>query len=417
MTGRPPLEQEIFEGEGTGRSVLFVLPWNPTTAGGVNHVVSGLIDGFAKAGNYRPLLMVNSYPHRRMVGRGEFYEYFVPPPFDPARIVRSLLSYIARLPFTLWRLIAFLNRNHVAIVNLHYPGLSAFTVLVARLLSLRPLKVVLSFHGTDLPHPRGLLQRLVWRIILRSSDSVVACSNSLAEELRKAHPAVAIQVVLNAIDSEACRSKAIKSPLPEGLEGRRYVLSVGTFEHKKAHDILLSSFELLAADDPALYLAIVGGSGSTFDACQERAAASTSAERILLYRDVPHGSTLAAIAHAQVLVLPSRREPFGIVILEAGAIGTPVVASRIGGIPEIIQDDYSGVLVAPGDVQALSEALRRVLAQPQISRIQATRLQQTVNLHFSLAGQVRAYEDLFAASTASPALPGQPSFFRQRDQA
>lgn len=396
MTGRPAAEEEISEEEGTGPSILFVLPWYPTAAGGVNHVVSGLIDGFAKAGKYRPLLLVNSYPHRRIVRRGKFYEYFVPPPFDPARVVRSLLSYIARLPAALWRLTAFLKRNHVAIVDLHYPGLSAFTVLVARLLSLRAFRVVLSFHGADVPHPHGLLQRLIWRVILRSSDSVVACSNALAEELRKAHPAVAVEVVHNAIDSAACRSKAIKSALPAGLERRRYVLDVGTFEHKKAHDILLSSFELLAADDPNLYLAIVGGSGSTFDACQALAAASASAGRILLYRDVPHGSTLAAIAHAQVLVLPSRREPFGIVILEAGAMGTPVVASRVGGIPEIIQDNYSGVLVAPGDVQGLSEALRRVLAQPQLSRLQATRLQRTVNLRFSLAGQVRAYENLFA---------------------
>ena len=225
-----------------------------------------------------------------------------------------------------------------------------------------------------------------------------------------------VHLIPYAIDSAACRSKAIKSALPEGLERRRYVLSVGTFEHKKAHDILLNSFELLAADDPDLYLAIVGGSGSTFDACQALAAASALAERILLYRDVPHGPTLAAIAHAQVLVLPSRREPFGIVILEAGALGTPVVASRVGGIPEIIQDNYSGVLVAPDDIQGLSEALRRVLAQPQLSRVQATRLQRTVNLRFSLAEQVRAYENLFAASTPSPALPGPPSSFRQRDR-
>jgi glycosyltransferase involved in cell wall biosynthesis len=67
--------------------------------------------------------------------------------------------------------------------------------------------------------------------------------------------------------------------------------------------------------------------------------------------------------HVDVLVLPSRREPFGTVLSEAMAVGTPVVATRVDGLPEVVQDGVTGALVPPGDVDALAAAVLRVLAR------------------------------------------------------
>jgi glycosyltransferase involved in cell wall biosynthesis len=369
----------------------------------VTTVVLSLIDGFERAGAYRSLLLVNSYPQRQFVRRTHpdvlvFYEYFVPAPFDVERKLKSILSYFIRLPLAMLRFIAFIRRNNIRAVDVHYPGLSALTILLARFMTLGAFKVVLSFHGTDLPHCPNLVQRLIWRFILRRADAVVACSHSLAQEFRRVNRGIAVQVVHNAVDSAACRNKALQSKRPPGLEDRRYIISVGKFEHKKAHDVLIESFERVAAIHPDLCLAIIGASGPAFGACQARAAISPSRDRMLIYRDVPHGSTLAAIAHATLLVLPSRREPFGVAILEAAALVTPVIASRIGGIPEIVQDGYSGILVSPNDVDALSDALLLALADPERSDAQAARLQESVGLKFSLPAQVRAYEHLFDLS-------------------
>ena len=411
MTARllPAPDDPPDRGE-TRPAILFVLPWQPDAAGGVNRVVLSLIEGFEQGTAYRPLLLVNRYPQRRVAritGRELpwFYEYFLPAPVDERRVARSLLSYLVRLPLTLSRFIALIRRDNVVTVNMHYPGLSAFTVLLARFITFGAFNVVLSFHGADLPRRRGgdLVQRLIWRFILRRADATVACSQALAEELRGIDSARgdALHVVHNAIDSAACRRKARQSALPPGLEGRRYLLSVGNFENKKAHDVLIESFDRIAMGHPDLCLAIVGGTGPTLAECQRRVAASPFRERVLLYRDLPHGSALAAIARATLFVLPSRREPFGMVILEAAALARPVVASSVGGIPEIIQNGYSGVLVPPDDVEALAEAFQSLLANPERSGAQAARLQETVRLKFTLTAQVRAYQDLFNASRGS----------------
>jgi glycosyltransferase involved in cell wall biosynthesis len=389
--------------EGPSPAILFVLPWQPDAAGGVNRVVLGLMEGFAQETAYRPLLLVKVYGQRRVRRRpgGDlpaFYELYLPAPLNPHSVVKSLLAYVARLPVTLWRFIRLVQRHKVAAVNLHYPDLSAFTVVLARFITFGSFRLVLSFHGADLPRRnRDRLQRLLWRFVFRHSDAIVTCSHALADELRTIDASIAnLHVVHNAIDPAACRGKARQSALPVGLESRQYVLSVGKFEDKKAHDVLIESFERLALGRPDLCLAIIGATGPTLAACQMRVAASAFKDRILLYRDVCHGATLAAIARASLFVLPSRREPFGIVLLEAAALGVPIVASRVGGIPEIIQDGISGCLIPPNDAQSLAFALESVLVEQQRSQAQVSRLQDSVGVDFALVDQIRAYERLFA---------------------
>ena len=398
----PAWDDPVAQGE-PRRAVLFVLPWRPTGAGGVDRVVLDLMAGLGADTVYRPLLLVNARPHRRVDLRtsGELpplYEFLLPKPIDGKRVARSLLSYFVRLPVTLARFIGLIRREKIVTVNLHYPSLSVFTVQLARFMLFGAFNVVLSFHGADLPRRDGHpLARLMWRFVLRRSDAIVACSQALANELRGYDSRLdgVVRVVHNGIDSAACRRTARGAPLPEGLEGQPYLLSVGKFETKKGHDVLIGSYERIAPSHPTLRLAIIGGSGPALAACRERVAASPFKERVVLYCDVPHDSTLAAIARATLFALPSRREPFGIVILEAAALTIPVVASRVGGIPEIIQDGHSGVLVPPDDVAALAEALHRILSDRERARAQTARLQEIVGRNFSLAAQTFAYRELF----------------------
>jgi glycosyltransferase involved in cell wall biosynthesis len=96
--------------------------------------------------------------------------------------------------------------------------------------------------------------------------------------------------------------------------------------------------------------------------------------------------------HLDVLVLPSRQEPFGNVLAEAMVVGTPVVATRVGGLPEVVEDGVSGRLVAPGDPAALAEATLRVLAEHDAMGAAARRSAQ----RFLMSRHADAVERLIA---------------------
>jgi glycosyltransferase involved in cell wall biosynthesis len=99
---------------------------------------------------------------------------------------------------------------------------------------------------------------------------------------------------------------------------------------------------------------------------------------------------------AEMFVLPSRAEPFGVSLLEAAACRKPIVASAVGGIPEIISDGVSGLLVPPDDVDALSAAMLWLLERPGIGGALGESAYQTVSTHFTGRGMGARYESLFA---------------------
>ena len=154
-------------------------------------------------------------------------------------------------------------------------------------------------------------------------------------------------------------------PLPE----RPVVLFVGVLERYKAVDVLAEAWRLAAPRVPEATLHLVGRG-----ALHETAAA--------LVRDLPAQArwteslstpeVARALDEATVLVLPSRSEGLGRVVVEAFCRGRGVVGSRVGGIPDIVEDGVSGVLVEPGDPQALADALVRVLSdRPLAERLGA----------------------------------------------
>jgi glycosyltransferase involved in cell wall biosynthesis len=107
-----------------------------------------------------------------------------------------------------------------------------------------------------------------------------------------------------------------------------------------------------------------------------------------------HEDVRPAVADFDVLVLPSRQEPYGRSILEAMALGTPVVASRVGGVPEILSHGADALLVPPGDPAALAEALGSLLDDPARRRGLADRALQRVREGFDAAVVSRRVQDL-----------------------
>ncbi|EQD44978.1 glycosyl transferase family protein, partial [mine drainage metagenome] len=129
------------------------------------------------------------------------------------------------------------------------------------------------------------------------------------------------------------------------------------------------AFERVAATDPGLTLVLVGEDGGMGTWLTDRISARGLGARVRWTGFLADESLLAAaMTEAEALVLPSEYEAFGLVLLEALAHGTPVIASRVGGIPEFIEPERSGLLVPPGDAAALTDAMEQLRSDPARAR-------------------------------------------------
>ncbi len=386
-------------------TALLVLPWNPDEIGGVSEVVVNLHRLLSAMPRFRPRLLVDAYPYRNFrrdiagtIGRVDLFH--VPAVPGRGKGIYHFAAFAGRLPLALYRLVTYLRRENVRAINIHYPTIGAASLLLARSLADSNVPVVLSFHGSDLKavHEAGPLHRRIWTGIIARCDAVVACSRALADEIAHCFPDVGrkLHVVHNGVDGAACREAHASAALPSELRDRRFIACVATFEEKKGQDVLLAGFRTVARAVPALCLALVGRSGPTLDSLRAAAADEALDGRVFLFPDHDHAGTLAVMAAADLLVLPSRQEPFGIVILEAASLGIPVVASRVGGIPEIIEDRRSGILVPPDDVAALRDAILAMLRDPGLARRYAARLRAAAEARFTWRQATERYLALFS---------------------
>jgi glycosyltransferase involved in cell wall biosynthesis len=170
------------------------------------------------------------------------------------------------------------------------------------------------------------------------------------------------------------------SPLPPPPEGAPpfrdrigiagpYVLFVGRLASNKGLVDLLVAFAALARDDPDAHLVLVGEDGGMRATLEGRTRGFGLESRVHFLGHLADDAVIAAAYRdAAFTVLPSEYEAFGLVLLESLAEGTPVVASRVGGIPEFIDDERTGLLVPPGDVPALTAAMRRLWSEPALAR-------------------------------------------------
>ncbi|MGD0881675.1 MAG: glycosyltransferase family 4 protein [Acidimicrobiales bacterium] len=145
------------------------------------------------------------------------------------------------------------------------------------------------------------------------------------------------------------------------LGGAPYVLALGRVVEKKGFDLLLSGY---AAMDPTLRTAdlVIGGTGPALVDLEAQAEESGIAARVHFVGRLTREQVAEAMAGAAVFVMPSRLEPFGIVVLEGWRAGTAVVATNRGGAPEFIRDGEDGLLVDPFDTAAVAGVLERILS-------------------------------------------------------
>lgn len=269
------------------------------------------------------------------------------------------IAYHLALPFRARRELRRFRPDAVVVQGAQETAL----VLLARRLSGVRVKVILDLHG-DWRAPTRLYGSRARRLLdpladalarwaLRRADAVrtiTAYTTRLVSE-QGVEPAAEFPAYM---DLEAFTARP-RASLP--LEPR--ALFVGVLERYKAFDVLAEAWRSVAAELPEASLHVVGR--GTLAPLAERLVAAFPG-RVEWTPVLPAEEVAAALDAATVLVLPSRSEGMGRVVVEAGLRGRGVVGSRVGGIPDVVTDGETGVLVRPEDPDALAEALVRVLS-------------------------------------------------------
>lgn len=318
--------------------------------------------------------------------------------------VDLLFAGLVYFPLTILRLLWRIARDKPDVVNLHFVGAPAVFLLIAR--SVMRFRFVVSLHGDDV---EGLLHRpwvdrWVFRATLRRTDAVTACSRYLIEHVRTIEPSIEAkaQIVYNGTDV-AC-SLPLATPIRSGdfrpsREGERAftLLAVGRMVPKKGFDILLKSYAMIERDEPCVRLMLVGD-GPEYGALQ-LLARDLGIDGKIEWRGVQkHEAVIQSIEASDLVVVPSRAEPFGLVALEAMASGKPVVATRVGGLPEVL-DGADAVLVEPDNPPALARAIQQVLTRLEHQPDYGRRNREPAT-RFSIMRMLDEYQSVYYSVTA-----------------
>jgi len=210
-----------------------------------------------------------------------------------------------------------------------------------------------------------------------------------------------ITVIPNGVDTDH-----FAPPSDEARPVREVVLCPARFCEDKDHETLLRAFAVTAAKRPRAELWLLGN-GPLRDRVRLLAARHPARDRIKLYPSVPDPRPF--FEQASLVVLSSVREALPNVLLEAMAMGLPVVATAVGGIPDLVETDRTGLLCAPGDAKTLGEHLAALLADaPRRERFGRNARQRAVD-GFSMTMMVRRHEAVFEQVLEETAAAGGPA--------
>jgi glycosyltransferase involved in cell wall biosynthesis len=375
---------------------LFVLPWSITVLGGVNEVVKNLYRKVQENGEFEAAILENAWEPERI---SPLKDWVVLPiklrgPWEGPTKWKVPLAFLIYLPSNLVRLTKLCREYKVRVFNPHFPNLSCLHFLFLRWFGLFRGAIILSFHGSDvraLRASRGF-EKFLWRFALSRVDHIIACSNELASRVVGFAPRVKdrITVIWNGIDPMAMRNEGLTNgSLPLAFRQCRFILCVANFVDPKAHDVLIEAYRRVIALRPDCNLVLIGRPGPTSQAICGLISSYRMQDRVLIVESVPHSEIATWMAAAELFVLPSRSESFPMVILEAGFCGKAVVATAVGGIPEILTDGVTGRLVPPEDPNALSRVIVEMLDNPSERLHLGLSLQEHVKTKFTWQ---RAYE-------------------------
>jgi glycosyltransferase involved in cell wall biosynthesis len=299
---------------------------------------------------------------------------------------------IPRHPVKLWRLLklsALSSRERAGVLH----SWSWHTnVYVALAFPVPRARRVLSFRNNPMvDNQTGQRRRNIPNeYVYRRADCVVSNSHTALDNAR----GIAIRRRELVGNITVARGRADPGATPSKLT----VVAAGALKPAKGFDVLLSAIDMIRRADDLSFELLIAGSGSDDDSLRRLASELRLTDCVTFLGEVDDVPALLSRAH--ILVHPSRNEGLSNTVLEGMAEGLPVIASSVGGTPEVIEHDVTGILVPPDDPAALAGQIRRLVEDPSLRARLGTAGLQVVRDRFGADTVVRQYEAIYTSLLA-----------------
>jgi glycosyltransferase involved in cell wall biosynthesis len=253
-------------------------------------------------------------------------------------------------------------------------------------------------HGYTQDRWRARLYNRADQLLMRKPSHVCAVAEPVAQIVRRAGRRGPISIIPNAIEAAAAPPSAderheLRSSF--GLEPQHFVLAcLGRLSREKGVDVLLAAARDFIAENPETRV-LIAGTGPEAHVLAREAAAPGLAGRVCLLGWIPRPQQL--MAAADLVVLPSRSEGLPNVALESYEVGTPVLATNVGAVPQVILEGQTGWVVQPDSVSALLDGLRRAVQARADLRRYGLAGRQWVLDRFSIARRMAALDAVYAS--------------------
>lgn len=350
---------------------ICMLSWEypPRIVGGISRHCHGLARALARRG-HRIHLVTLEFP-----GAPEFEEQ------DGVKIYRvrievghpSFLSWVLLFNHFMEKKVGSLARDvDFDLIHAH-DWLVALAGIASKTFLGKPL--VMTIHSTEEGRSQGIhtpdsstLQGLEWWGTYEAKRLIVTTQAMRHEVLGQFHlPVEKVDTIPNAVDVEGFQVDVDASEVKRslGLRGSEHlVLFVGRLTSQKGVEHLIDAFPVVLHSHPDARLVIIGD-GYMLEELRSRAESRGVGSATLFTRFVSDEDLVPLLKSADVQVVPSIYEPFGIAALEGMAAGTPVVASSVGGLREVIQHGKTGVWVNPRDPSSIAWGIKSILSDRQ----------------------------------------------------
>jgi len=379
--------------------IFQVLPYFPPHIGGMEFYVERLSRELVARGHEVFVFTSSekSFSYHEKVDGVEIYR------FRP-------LTRVYNVPIVPSLLISLLQENRPDVIHTHqYPVF--FSDVSAQVSYLRNIPLVLHVHVISEPKSAfsGIVSNLYYKTIgrlpFRNARTIIV-------------PSFAYKKLLVEMGSESKKVKVIPysvdldrfNPNNNGEEfrkryncdGSNVILSVGRLNYQKGFQYLLKAMPKILQQMPNAKLMIVG-EGEEFTCLSNMVQSLGLKDSVILTGAMSQKEMSEAYVAADVFVLPSIFESFGIALIEAQAAGKPVVGTRVGGAPEALQEDETGFLVNPGDFEQLAEAIIRFLSDEKLAREMGENGKRFVKARFDVRKIVDQVTDIYAELTTNSA--------------